>query len=94
MQTKSRDGWYTKAVVMLKCLDISMKSLRLDKYFSCRKIVEQFDRSVTLFLIPKKNLRRIKAWRNILGRIVASPIGFLKQYFKRNLSECCFSADK
>jgi hypothetical protein len=23
-----------------------------------------------------------------------SPIDFLKQYFKRNLSECCFSANK
>jgi len=85
---------YTKAVAMLKRLDISMKSLRLDKYFSCRKIIQQFDRSVSLFLIPKKNLCRIKTWRDILERILESPVSFLKQYFKRNLSESCFSADK
>ncbi|MDR2699527.1 MAG: ISNCY family transposase, partial [Nitrososphaerota archaeon] len=52
------------------------------------------DRSVSLFLVPKKNLRRIKVWQNILERIVVSPVDFLKQYFKRNFSECGFSADK
>jgi transposase len=49
-----------KAVAMLKRLDISLRSLRLDKYFNCRKIIQQFNKSVSLFILPKKNLRRIK----------------------------------
>ena len=28
---------YTKAAAMLKRLDVSLRSLRLDKYFSCKK---------------------------------------------------------
>ncbi len=79
---------------MLKRLDVSMRPLRLDKYFSCKRVVEMLDRSVSLFLIPKKNLRRIKPWQNILERVLESLVSFLMQYFRRNLSVCCFSADK
>jgi transposase len=85
---------FCKALNMLKRVGVAIKSIRLDKYFSMRKVIKMFDRSVSLFLIPKKNIARIGAWSDILTRMMASPVGFLSDYFHRNLSESGFSADK
>jgi transposase len=79
---------------MLRRVGATIKSIRLDKYFSMRKVIRMFDRSVSLFLIPKKNIARIGAWANILAMMRASPVDFLSEYFHRNLSESGFSADK
>jgi hypothetical protein len=67
---------------------------KLDKYYSMRRVIRMFDRSVSLFLIPKKNIAKIGAWADILTRMMASPVDFLSEYFQRNLSESGFSADK
>jgi transposase len=85
---------FTRAVAMLRCIGVSVKSVRLDKYFSSRKVIELFGRSVSLFLIPKKNVRKIGVWSDILAKIKTAPFDFLTQYFKRNLCESGFSADK
>jgi transposase len=85
---------FTKAVDMLRRIGATVKSIRLDKYFSTRKVIRMFDRSVSLFLIPKKNITRIGAWADILIRMMASPVDFLSEYFHRNISESGFSADK
>ena len=85
---------FEKAVAMLRCIGASIRSLRLDKYFSMRKVIRMFDRTVSLFLIPKKNIARIGAWGDILTRMMASPVDFLSEYYHRNLSESGFSADK
>ena len=85
---------FCKAVAMLRSIGAAIKSLRLDKYFSTRKVIRMFDRSVSLFLIPKKNITRIGAWADILTRVAVSPVDFLSEYFHRNLSESGFSADK
>ena len=70
---------------MLRRIGVAVKSTRLDKYFSTRKVIRMFDRSVSLFLIPKKNIARIGAWADILGRMMASPVDFLSEYFHRNV---------
>jgi len=85
---------FCKAVAMLKHIRAAIKSLRLDKYFSTRKVVRMFDRTISLFLIPKKNITRIGAWADILTRMMASPVDFLSEYFHRNICESGFSADK
>jgi transposase len=85
---------FTKAVAMLRSIGAAIRSIRLDKYFSTRKVIRMFDRSVSLFLIPKKNITRIGAWADILIRMMASPVDFLSEYFHRNISESGFSADK
>jgi transposase len=85
---------FSKAVAMLRQIGETIRSIRLDKYFSMRKVIRMFDRSVSLFLIPKKNIKRIGAWADILTRMMASPVDFLSEYFRRNLSESGFSADK
>ena len=78
----------------LRRVGVAVRSIRLDKYFSTRRVIRMFDRSVSLFLIPKKNIARIGAWADILTRMVASPVDFLSEYFHRNVCESGFSADK
>jgi transposase len=91
-----RSEWdaFSKAVDMLRSIGAAIKSIRLDRYFSMRKVIKMFDRSVSLFLIPKKNIARIGAWADVLTRMATSPVDFLSEYFQRNLSESGFSADK
>jgi transposase len=85
---------FFKAVVMLRRIGAAVKSVRLDKYFSSRKVIRMFDRNVSLFLIPKKNIARIGVWVDIFMRMKASPFVFLSEYFRRNLCESGFSSDK
>jgi transposase len=53
-----------------------------------------FDRSVSLFLIPKKSMAKIGAWVDILVKMSVSPVDFLSEYFHRNVCKSGFSADK
>jgi transposase len=94
--TSRHSEWdaFSKAVAMLKRVGVAVKSVRLDKYFSTRTVIKLFDRTVSLFLIPRKNLARIGAWADILTRIMASPVEFLSEYFHRNVCESGFSSDK
>jgi len=85
---------FKRAVAMLRRIGALVKSVRLDKYFSSRKVIELFGKSVSLFLIPKKNVRRIDVWSDVLAKINCAPFDFLTQYFKRNLCESGFLADK
>ena len=85
---------FSKAVAMLRRVGTAIKSIRLDKYYSTRRVIRMFDRTVSLFLIPKKNIAKIGAWADILTRMRASPVDFLSEYFHRNLCESGFSADK
>ena len=84
---------FREALAMLRQIDPTIHSLRLDKYYSSRKVITLFDRTTALYLIPKKNIQKVSAWADILDKI-ATPINFLTQYYCRNLSESGFSADK
>jgi len=81
-------------VVMLKRLGMAVKSVRLDKYFSTRTVIKLFGKTVSMFLIPKKNIARVGAWADIFTRMVVSPVAFLSEYFHRNVCESGFSSDK
>jgi transposase len=85
---------FSKAVAMLRRIGAAVRSVRLDKYFSTRKVIKLFGRDVSLFLIPRKNIARIGAWADILARMMASPVDFLSEYYHRNVCESGFSADK
>ena len=86
---------FSQAMNMMKELNIPVNSMRLDKYFSSRKVLKLFDKTVTVYIIPKKNISRIGlSWYRIIRNIIDSPYLFLKEYFKRNLSETGFSSDK
>src|SRR5665647_82833 len=94
--TSKQSEWdaFSKAVAMLRQIGAVVKSVRLDKYFSTRTVIKLFGRTVSMFLIPKKNIARIGAWADILTRMMASPADFLSEYFHRNVCESGFSSDK
>lgn len=86
---------FTKAMKMLTVLEISMDEVSLDKYYSSRKVLRMFGQKTAVYVIPKKNISKIgPEWFRIIKRIADGPIKFLRNYFRRNLSEAGFSADK
>jgi transposase len=93
--TVSEMDGYRKAIALMKANGIVISSISLDKYYSSRKVIEQFGKSVSIFVIPKKNIANFGArWVEIFKRIADDPVAFLKRYFLRNLSEAGFSSDK
>ena len=96
---KSEKEAFLNAVSMLKTIDIKIKSLRLDRYFSgeyyVNLLIEQIG-NVKFFIIPKRNVANIGLgeWGKMLTRFVDNINTFLKDYFQRNQSESGFSEDK
>ncbi len=93
---KSEKEAFRKAVSMAGAMGIKINSARLDKYYSCPSIVNEFAKNTTIYVLPKSNatINGPFAWKSILKSIMNDPIGFLRQYFLRNHSECGFSVDK
>lgn len=85
---------FQKAVAMLGRVGAAIKSIRLDKYYSTCKVIRMFDRSVSLFLVPRKNVVRVGGWAAILGKMMVSLVDFLLEYFRSDFSESGFCADK
>ena len=92
---RSERDAFNKAMKMLRNMGVKINSISLDKYYSTRKVLRMFDMETAVYVIPRKNLSRIGFdWLKVIERIVEAPYKFLKRYFKRNLSEAGFSADK
>ena len=86
---------FHKAVKLLEKFRIKVDSISLDKYYSSRRVLKLFGRETAVYVIPKKNISKLgMEWSKVVRRIACSPISYLKRYFKRNLSEAGFSADK
>lgn len=86
---------FDKAICMLKQLDISIKSIRLDKYYSLPGYVKLFPKS-KVYIIPRKNakLGHGQQWLKVMKSFVENTLKHLEEYYKRNNSESGFSADK
>ena len=86
---------FHKAMEMLKELDISIKSIRLDRYYSNPCYVNLFPNS-KVYIIPKKNSTMGKGikWINTMRRFVLDTWNYLKEYFQRVNSENGFGVDK
>ena len=87
---------YRKALKMIGKMRINLKSVRLDKYYSGKSILEDFNENTMIFLIPKSNsrIRGRRNWREIIRRFMDDPMDYLMEYFRRNASESGFSSDK
>lgn len=86
---------FHEALEMAQAWGIPLDSLRLDKYYSSRKVLTLFGEEVAVYVIPKKNISRIgMEWSRIIRRIMDGPLSYLKTYFQRNLSESGYSSDK
>ncbi|MFH1053103.1 MAG: ISNCY family transposase [Candidatus Woesearchaeota archaeon] len=96
---KSEQEAFFEAVKMLQAIDVEIKSMRLDRYFSAEYYVnlllEQIG-DIKFFIVPKINITNIGLgeWGKMVTRFVEDTKLFLKDYFQRNQSESGFSEDK
>ena len=92
---KSEKRAYKKAMKMLEELKIKVKSIRLDKYYSFPSYVKYF-KGIKIFIIPRKNakLGHGEDWLKVMNNFVNDTWEYLKEYYKRNLSENGFGVDK
>jgi len=83
---KSEKKLFKEAKQMLFENGFSLKSIRMDKYYSNTKV----------YLIPKKNatIRGSFKWKHLLKRFVSNPLEYLSEYYKREKSESANSKDK
>jgi len=92
---RSEKDAFNKAMKMIKNMGIRIDSISLDKYYSTRKTLNLFGKETAVYVIPKRNMARIGFdWLRVIEKIAETPYQFLKRYFKRNLNESGFSADK
>jgi len=92
---KSEKEAFDKAMQMLRNIDVKIKSIRLDRYYSCAVYVNQFSDS-KVYIIPKKNvtLEQGSKWTETLGNFLCNTVEYLEEYFKRNNSESGWASDK
>ena len=85
---KSEKDAFNKAMTMLKRLDVSIKSIRLDRYYSNPCDVKQFPDS-KVYIIPKKNagLGHGDEWLNAMKSFVENTLNHIEEYFQRVNSE-------
>ena len=96
---KSEQKAFFESIKMLQTIDIEIKSMRLDRYFSSEYYVNLFLEQVgdiKFFIVPKINIKNIGLgeWGKMVIRFVEDTKLFLKNYFQRNQSESGFSEDK
>lgn len=90
---------FFQAIKMAKDTNIDIKSIRLDKYYSCQEYVRLLEKelgNVKITLLPRKNatVKGSWEWKRMMHDFVTDPISYLEDYFKRNQSESGFSEDK
>jgi transposase len=92
---RSEKEAFDKAIQMLRNTDVKIRSVRLDRYYSCPVYVNQFKES-KVYIIPKKkvNLKHGSKWTETLGNFLSDTTGYLEEYFKRNNSESGWASDK
>jgi len=92
---KSEKEAFDKAMQMLRNVDVKIKSIRLDRYYSCPVYVNQF-RESKVYIIPKKtvNLEHGAKWTETMGEFLFDTVKYLEEYFKRNNSESGWASDK
>jgi Transposase len=93
---KSEKDAFDRAMMFLKTVDVKLKSIRLDKYYSESSYVSRFDKDTAVYIIPKKDatLNGSQKWKDTMREFVTDTYQYLKEYYKRENSEARFSADK
>ncbi|MEM0134426.1 MAG: hypothetical protein QXU18_04255 [Thermoplasmatales archaeon] len=96
VSVRSEMDAYHRALEMIGRMRLDIKSVRLDKYYSGQSILEDFNENTRIFIIPKSNsrIRGKKGWRDIIRKFIDDTMNYLREYFKRNVSESGFSSDK
>ena len=93
---KSEKEAFDEAYKMMVEIGVSVKSVRLDKYYSNREIVKKFGKDVKIYLIPKSNatIRGSSEWKKMIRNLTDNVFLYLEEYYKRNNSESEIATDK
>ncbi len=81
---------------MKKDIEITLRSVSLDRYYSYSSYVDRFDENTTVYVIPKKNstLNGSWKWKNTVGSFVNDTMSYLEHHYQREHSENGWSVDK
>ena len=92
---KSEKEAFDKAIQMLQDIGMEIKSIRLDRYYSCPVYVNLFRRS-KVYIIPKKTVELGNGlkWNDTMKDFLLNTMNYLREYFKRNNSESGWASDK
>ena len=92
---RSEKEAYDHAMKMLTTVDVTLKTVRLDRYYSTPGYVDSFG-DAKVFVIPKSNatLNGSWKWKTTMMMFVKDTLHYLEQYHQRSNSESGFSADK
>jgi len=93
---KSEKDAYRDALRMLGITVRDAGSIRLDQYYCTQYTLDDFSEGTKVFVIPRSSttIREPPAWKELIGRLIDSPMEFLSEYYRRENSESQFSADK
>jgi len=96
---KSEKEAYNAAIAMTKESGITIKTVRLDRYYSGQSTVESLIETfgkIDFILIPKTNstVEGPWPWKRMLDRFVDNTKEYLEDYYQRNQSESGFAEDK
>ena len=92
---RSEKDAYDRAMRMFSRIDVTIESVRLDRYYSSSSCVDSFG-DAKVFVIPKSNatLNGSWKWKDTMKEFVTNTIHYLEQYYRRANSESGFAADK
>jgi len=93
---RSEKEAFDRAMRMLSGVDVTLASVRLDRYYSSSSYVDLFGRDARVFVIPKTNatLNGSWKWKETMIRFVKETMGYMEEYHQRSNSESGFAADK
>lgn len=96
---KSEQEAFFCAIAMLKELEITIISLRLDRYYSAQFYVDFINQhlgKVNIYFVPKSNatVKGSWDWKRMLYNFTMDPTAYLEEYFQRNQSESGIAEDK
>ena len=96
---RSEKEAYDRATRMLSAIDVTLDTVRLDRYYSSSSCVDSFG-DAKVFVIPKSNATLNGSWKwkwkwkDTMKEFVTNTVSYLEQYYRRSNSESGFSADK
>lgn len=93
---KSERQAFDRAMDMLSTIDVTIDTVRLDRYYSTPGYADMFGDATKVFVIPKSNstLNGSWKWKEAMIEFVRNTMAYLEQYHQRSNSESGFAADK
>jgi len=85
---KSEKEAFDRAINFIKTVDVKLKSVRLDRYYSESSYVSRFASDTAVYIIKNDaTLNESQKWKDTMREFVIDTYQYLKEYYKRENSE-------